>query len=600
MSAFSDIKNRNDFFRLLNIPKQNMTYLLYNKEKKGTENSYQTFEIKKKSGGVRIIHAPNDELKFVQKRLTNLLWETQKKAWRENNTKSNISHAFERKKSIITNAKIHRNKRFVLNVDLEDFFSSFHFGRVKGFFEKDNNFMVPKEVALIIAQLTCYQGTLPQGAPSSPIITNLICKILDFRILKLAKKYKLDYSRYADDLTFSTNNHLFLNEETIFLKKLSEEVERAGFKINNNKTRLQFSSSRQEVTGLIVNKKINVPREYYKNTRAMAYSLYKNGEFMINSASGNINQLEGRFAFINQLDKWNNKLEYDSSLDDNNIEYQKYLLSTKRKEKNHHAMLQMLNSREKEYQKFLYYKYFYANEIPTIFTEGKTDIRYIKAALKSLYKDYPNLVKKKNNEFVFKVFFFKKSKQKNGKDISRYKYFFNLPVDGADSMKNLYNFFSEKNNKLYPNYLKYFNSFDSKPSNPTIFIFDNEILSKKEKPVRSFINYVYSKDKPKIKEAKLKILRDNLSLNVAQNLFVVTNKLLEACEETEMEDLFDPETLAHEIGGKIFSKDGDSNKHYGKEIFSKFVLKNYENINFENFRSILDNLNKIISNYNKK
>lgn len=352
MSAFSDIKNRNDFFRLLNIPKQNMTYLLYNKEKKGTENSYQTFEIKKKSGGVRIIHAPNDELKFVQKRLTNLLWETQKKAWRENNTKSNISHAFERKKSIITNAKIHRNKRFVLNVDLEDFFSSFHFGRVKGFFEKDNNFMVPKEVALIIAQLTCYQGTLPQGAPSSPIITNLICKILDFRILKLAKKYKLDYSRYADDLTFSTNNHLFLNEETIFLKKLSEEVERAGFKINNNKTRLQFSSSRQEVTGLIVNKKINVPREYYKNTRAMAYSLYKNGEFMINSASGNINQLEGRFAFINQLDKWNNKLEYDSSLDDNNIEYQKYLLSTKRKEKNHHAMLQMLNSREKEYQNF--------------------------------------------------------------------------------------------------------------------------------------------------------------------------------------------------------------------------------------------------------
>lgn len=77
-----------------------MTYLLYNKEKKGTENSYQTFEIKKKSGGVRIIHAPNDELKFVQKRLTNLLWETQKKAWRENNTKSNISHAFERKKAL--------------------------------------------------------------------------------------------------------------------------------------------------------------------------------------------------------------------------------------------------------------------------------------------------------------------------------------------------------------------------------------------------------------------------------------------------------------------------------------------------------------------
>ncbi|EGO9008665.1 RNA-directed DNA polymerase, partial [Enterococcus faecalis] len=265
MSSFSDIKNRNDFFRLLNIPKKNMTYLLYNKEKKGTENSYQTFEIEKKSGGVRIIHAPNDELKFVQKRLANLLWMTQKKIWKENNIKANISHAFEEKKSIITNAKIHRNKKFVLNVDLEDFFSSFHFGRVKGFFEKDNNFKVPEDVALIIAQLTCYQGSLPQGSPSSPIITNLICKIMDFRILKLAKKYKLDYSRYADDLTFSTNNTLFLSQETIFLKKLNKEIDRAGFKLNAKKTRLQFNSSRQEVTGLVVNKKISVPREYYKN-----------------------------------------------------------------------------------------------------------------------------------------------------------------------------------------------------------------------------------------------------------------------------------------------------------------------------------------------
>lgn len=75
---------------------------------------------------MRIIHAPNDELKFVQKRLANLLWVTQKKVWKENNIKANISHAFEEKKSIVTNAKIHRNKKFVLNVDLEDFFSSFH------------------------------------------------------------------------------------------------------------------------------------------------------------------------------------------------------------------------------------------------------------------------------------------------------------------------------------------------------------------------------------------------------------------------------------------------------------------------------------------
>lgn len=167
----------------------------------------------------------------------------------------NISHAFQKEKSIITNAQIHRNKRFVLNIDLENFFNSFHFGRVKGFFEKDKNFKVPPDVALIIAQLTCYQGVLPQGAPSSPIITNLICRILDLRILKLAKKYKLDYSRYADDLTFSTNIRSFDAQEKEFLSVLETEIKRAGFKINTKKTRLQFNNSRQEVTGLIVNKK---------------------------------------------------------------------------------------------------------------------------------------------------------------------------------------------------------------------------------------------------------------------------------------------------------------------------------------------------------
>lgn len=382
--------------------------------------------------------------------------------------------------------------------------------------------------------------------------------------------------------------------------KLEEEINRAGFKINAKKTRLQFNNSRQEVTGLVVNKKLNVPKEYYKNTRAMANSLYKNGEFFINDEQGTMNQLEGRFAFINQLDKWNNRLEYDHSLSENNIEYQKFLLSTKRKEKNHHVMLQLLNAREREYQKFLYYKYFYGNEIPTVVTEGKTDVRYLKAALKNLYKDYPNLVKLENNQFIFKVHFFIKSKQKGNKEVSRFKYFFNLPIHGADSMKNLYNFFSDKSNKLYPNYLKYFNSIGSiGPANPTFFIFDNEVLSKKEKPLKSFLNHVYGSNKSKNKEDKIKELTGNLSLEITENLYVLTNQLLADSDETEMEDLFYPETLAHTEGGKTFSKNGDNEKNYGKEIFSKYISKNYKEINFDNFRPILDNLNKIIINYNK-
>lgn len=89
---------------------------------------------------------------------------------------------------------------------------------------KNKDFQLPKEVATIIAQLSCYMGHLPQGAPSSPIITNLICQILDMRLLKLAKKYKLDYTRYADDLTFSTNNSSFIESLSLFYDELSQEI----------------------------------------------------------------------------------------------------------------------------------------------------------------------------------------------------------------------------------------------------------------------------------------------------------------------------------------------------------------------------------------
>ena len=109
--------------------------------------------------------------------------------------------------------------------------------------------------------MTCYQGKLPQGAPTSPIITNLICNIFDVRISKLAKKYRLDYTRYVDDLTFSTNNKEFLNIKNIFFEELEKEIINAGFNINKRKTRVQYRVSRQEVTGIVVNKKLHVSRD---------------------------------------------------------------------------------------------------------------------------------------------------------------------------------------------------------------------------------------------------------------------------------------------------------------------------------------------------
>ena len=147
---------------------------------------------------------------------------------------------------------------------------------------------------------------MPQGAPTSPIITNFLCQILDHRLLKISKKYRLDYTRYADDLTFSTNNGNFLELKDEFLNEIQREISHAGFKINEKKTRLLYKDSRQMVTGLVVNKKLNVTQEYFRTTKAMAHSLYTKGEFIIDGQPGTIEQLEGRFSFINQLDWYNN------------------------------------------------------------------------------------------------------------------------------------------------------------------------------------------------------------------------------------------------------------------------------------------------------
>ncbi|WP_313468613.1 reverse transcriptase domain-containing protein [Streptococcus parasuis] len=247
------------------------------------------------------------------------------------NTKNRISHAFFKGKSIKTNALPHRNKRYVLNVDLQDFFDSIHFGRVHGFFKNNDFFKLP-DVATVIAQLTCYKGVLPQGAPTSPIISNLICQILDYKIIELCQEYHLTYTRYADDLTFSTNEKNFDNNYQDFLDKLDKLVTRSGFKINAEKTHFQEYNGRQTVTGLSVNKKLNVKKDFYKHTRSMAHSLYKTGKFMINGKEGTLNQLEGRFSFINDLVKYNNRLEELPSLKLNSIEYKKNLQFTDGKE----------------------------------------------------------------------------------------------------------------------------------------------------------------------------------------------------------------------------------------------------------------------------
>lgn len=555
-----NIKTRNDFAKFIGVKLQTLTYLLYIKK---IDNCYNTLEIPKKNGDTRTICVPNKNLKKVQKKLYNKLSTYYDEIKTQNNFTSKISHGFEKNRSIVTNAEVHKNKRYVVNLDLLDFFPSINFGRVRSYFIKNNYFEINDDIATILAQLTCYKGTLPQGAPTSPLIANMICNIMDIRILKIAKKYCLDYTRYADDLTFSTNNKYFLNDYDKFLEDIKNIIHRSGFELNSKKTRLLFSNSRQEVTGLVVNKKISVPKEYYKNTRAMAHSLYKNGYFLIDDEVGTIEQLEGRFSFINQINLYN--------------------IDNKKKDMWH------LNSKEKQYQKFMIYKTFYANEKPLIITEGKTDVLYIKAALKKYYKYFPNLITKKDNgNFVFHVNFFKR-KQKHS-------YYLNLVKDGADTIKNIYSncYIKTKNNKNITTVHDFKKLRGERETNPVILIFDNEMVSNKDRPLKKFLNEI------KVNASQKDKLKENLYINICDNLYLCTYQLnnKEACE-IEIEDLFPADVLEHEINGRKFSKKDSThdNGFYGKNEFSQYVYSNYESIDFSNFISLLSAINEIIELY---
>lgn len=560
MKKFCDIQSRNELADCLSIPRSKLTHILYVKK---PDSYYTTFEIPKRNGETRTICAPSGDLKILQAKLSNILWLYQKSIWEEKGIKPNVSHAFEKEKSIITNARIHRNKRFVLNLDLENFFDCFHFGRVQGYFEKNNYFKLPHDVAVILAQLTCYQGRLPQGAPSSPIITNLICQSLDTYLLRVAKKYKLDYTRYADDLTFSTNDRHFVENQEEFLVEANAAIKRAGFSINEKKTRLQFKDSRQEVTGLIVNKKLNVNHSYVHKTRAMAHQLYTTGEYLIDGVPGTLKQLEGRFSFIDQLDHYNN------ILDPQEIKHDAF----------------NLNGRERQYQAFIFYKYLFANDVPLIVTEGKTDIRYIKAALKSLYVRYPRLIEKDaEGNFVYKFSFFRRTK--------RWRYFFGISLDGADAMKILYRYHVGSNRRIPP-YLNYFRQLSGhEQHNPVILLYDNE--SKSERPLKKFLGEDVHATADQKAELKANL---HIRLITDSKLFVVTSPLVGNKEECEIEDLFSDKLLSLNLEGKTFCRKDkfDNSKYFGKEIFSQYVYENYQTIDFSKFIPLLDIIDAIIA-----
>ena len=150
LAALKAATTLNDVARLLGYEAKGLSYILY---KLQSLSKYSYFEVQKRFGGSRKISAPTAKLKLLQERLSDLLQDCLKQIEVTGGRKSSVAHGFKKDRSIATNAKRHRGKRYVFNVDLEDFFPSIHFGRVRGFFIKDNNFALDERVATILAQI---------------------------------------------------------------------------------------------------------------------------------------------------------------------------------------------------------------------------------------------------------------------------------------------------------------------------------------------------------------------------------------------------------------------------------------------------------------
>ena len=229
------------------------------------QSYYHTVEFPKKRGGTRTLTVPSHPLKWVQRSLLTVLTHLF--------PRHKCAHGFERGKSIITHARQHVGKRYVYTIDIKDFFPSITRNRVFGML-KAYPFEAPSPVARYLANLTCHDGCLPQGAPTSPILSNLLCRRLDSRLFKWARRNGYRYSRYADDLTFSTDNEHFPSKDQRFIDRV---VEDEGFAVNEEKRRLQPYYDRQMVTGLVVNKKLNLPREKIRGLRALLYNIKEHG-----------------------------------------------------------------------------------------------------------------------------------------------------------------------------------------------------------------------------------------------------------------------------------------------------------------------------------
>ncbi len=271
-----------DIAKAMGITVGRLRFLAFHRQT-STISHYIRFKMPKKTGGERLISAPMPHLKQAQQWiLTNIL---------EKIPVHHAAHGFCPERSIVTNATPHVGADIIINFDLKDYFPSISYPRIKGLFQSWGY----SEAAATVFGLLCTAAEveeleldgknyyvavgerhLPQGSPASPAITNLLCRRLDKRLNAIAYKFGFTYTRYADDLTFSASGDN-LRHICNIIRNTESIVTHEGFTINHEKTRILRNSRQQEVTGIVVNDKLNISQKTLKNFRATLYQIEKDG-----------------------------------------------------------------------------------------------------------------------------------------------------------------------------------------------------------------------------------------------------------------------------------------------------------------------------------
>ncbi len=272
---------------------------------KNVDDMYRLYTVPKRNSGTRQLCSPNSRLKAIQH---NIL-----KNFLNNIPVSRYAMAYIRGKTLSDNAILHVNKKFVLKMDISDFFGSIHFDKIYN--AAFNTTLFPKQIGYMLTSLCCRKDVLPQGAPTSPALSNIVMKRFDDYIGDWCKGRGISYTRYCDDMTFSSNKPLY--NVYVKVKKVLEDM---GFELNDKKTHFITSNSRQSVTGLTVNRKVSVSKDYKRALRQEVYFALKFGlaqsimhgdktDFVKNNApdtAAYYHNLLGRVSYVLQIEPNNN------------------------------------------------------------------------------------------------------------------------------------------------------------------------------------------------------------------------------------------------------------------------------------------------------